>query len=397
MGLVLAPESSCGSPCAEPRRELLPRAGLGAGPTFPSKAGVASPAAASAKLWHEQYLRSEASQQLLTVVRNGDLLLVKAALTGLAVPDCCDGAGVTPLHAAVDGGHDEILVLLLARRASPEAPGGPLFDGPPAALASRRGHEDCLALLLNARAMPHARAGPELDAGTCLHFAAHDGHEGCIRLLLRAHVPTAKVAARGAVERTVVAHTDLLANLPDRRGRLPLHAAVGAEQPECAAVLLAEGFSLVDYTDGEGDGPIHLAAMASAQATGAEMCRMLVERGADVNLRTACQDTALHLAAMHGLVWVTQVLLQLAADPNLVESNKGRAPLHFASRHGSAEVCRLLVEALADPHIRDHSHGTALTCARTHACKDIVAGGMRRAECGSYAIANVDADGGLIA
>mmetsp|Transcript_95226 Transcript_95226/g.306858 ORF Transcript_95226/g.306858 Transcript_95226/m.306858 type:complete len:287 (-) Transcript_95226:762-1622(-) len=142
MGLVLAPESSCGSPCAEPRRELLPRAGLGAGPTFPSKAGAASPAAASAKLWHEQYLRSQASQQLLTVVRNGDLLLVKAALTGLAVPDCCDGAGVTPLHAAVDGGHDEILVVLLARRASPEAPGGPLFDGPPAALASRRGHED---------------------------------------------------------------------------------------------------------------------------------------------------------------------------------------------------------------------------------------------------------------
>lgn len=301
------------------------------------------------------------------------------------MPDCCDAVGTTPLHAAAHGDHVEILKLLLSHQATPEAPGGPLFDGSPAALASSRGHSECLRLLLTARAAPASRVRP--GGGTCLHSAAVEGQLECVRLLLACDVPTAKARARGTVEETLFQHASLLANLKDDQKRLPLHLAAEGEWPEVVEALLTEGFSLLDETTDEGDGVIHAAALCSQELVGSRMVTLIVEAQGDVSLQTACGDSALHLAAAHGLVLVCQTLLGLVADPNALETAKGQTPLHQAARADSAIACELLLAAAADPHKCDDGGGTPLARARSSACRTLLSAAMREAETCMYQVA----------
>lgn len=333
-------------------------------------------------LWFGHYKHSEASRTLLQAVKNGDAAVARKALSGLAVTDCCDAIGVTPLHAAVQGGHVEILELLLGRQATVDAPGGPLFNGSPCALAAGQGRVECLHLLLLARAAPASRVRP--GGGTCLHSAVSQGHLECLRLLLEADVPTATATRRGAVEETLFQQADLAANIKDYNQRLPLHVAAEGERSEVLEVLVQDGFSLLDETTDEGDGAIHMATLCSQEGEGSRMVAFLVGAGADVNLRTACGDSPLHLAASHGLTAVCGTLLGLAADPNAVEATKGQTPLHQAARFDSALACELLLASAADPHRCDNWGGTPLARAKSSTCRTILSAAMRTAECKKY-------------
>merc|ERR1712216_57031 len=168
--------------------------------------------------------------------RAGDRFLVEKHLGSLGKPNCCNAAGLTPLHAATELGRTDIVKLLLAHNADVAAPPGPDFDGPPIALASHHGYFECVEALLAGRAAPQATSNP-YDS-TCVHRAAAQGHSMCVRALLAAHYLTAKVEKLGGVHRSVVEPRELIANFKDANERPPLHRAAAPGHFECVEILI---------------------------------------------------------------------------------------------------------------------------------------------------------------
>lgn len=76
-----------------------------------------------------------------------------------------------------------------------------------------------------------------------------------------------------------------------------------------------------------------------------EIVKLLIDRGADVNLKGEAWYGPLHAAALGGHVEVVKLLLQHGADVNIFSHNK---PLHYAAMNGHIEVARILLAHGAD-------------------------------------------------
>jgi len=77
---------------------------------------------------------------------------------------------------------------------------------------------------------------------------------------------------------------------------------------------------------------------------------LALDRGADVNWRQAAYffgKAPLHMAAMQGEDAVARVLLDRGADVNVVDQDNC-TPLHYAASSGHESVARLLVDRGAD-------------------------------------------------
>ena len=84
------------------------------------------------------------------------------------------------------------------------------------------------------------------------------------------------------------------------------------------------------------------------------------------------QLTPLHLASLYGWVEMVRVLLDRGATVNL-EDNLGRTPLHMASLARDAPVCmaQLLLEHGADVNAQDNNYATPLDFASHHGTPEI--------------------------
>ena len=69
---------------------------------------------------------------------------------------------------------------------------------------------------------------------------------------------------------------------------------------------------------------------------------------------------------------VCKVLLQNGADKD-PRGNGGRTPLHQAAFHGEAEVCKVLLQKGADKNLRDDDGRTPLDCARQVGHQNVIA------------------------
>jgi hypothetical protein len=100
--------------------------------------------------------------------------------------------------------------------------------------------------------------------------------------------------------------------------------------------------------------------------------RELLRKGANVNAKHGDYDsTPLHVAALWGHAEVARLLLDHGADVNS-RSKDGWTPLHYAAAFGYADVARLLLERGADPSIKDDKGRTPLDVARERGYEEVV-------------------------
>jgi ankyrin repeat protein len=137
-----------------------------------------------------------------------------------------------------------------------------------------------------------------------------------------------------------------------RRGVLhPLLCAAAADDATAVEELLKQGAD-PGVRDPLGRTALHIAA---------ELCRTnaakaLLTHGADPNARDAEDNTPLHRAVAGDCVEVAELLLNYGADPNAAD-RRGQTPLWYGS---NVDVSELLLSRGADPNIRDKDGHTPL-------------------------------------
>jgi uncharacterized protein len=134
-----------------------------------------------------------------------------------------------------------------------------------------------------------------------------------------------------------------------------------------ATPLLGQGApatdASVDTRDPDGRTPLMLAALANDETA----VTSLLARGADPNLRDSRGDTALVLAAEHGVA-IVRTLVEGGAEVDGA-NDEGRTPLMTAAEH-SLDTVRYLLEHGADSSHRDGAGLSPLTVARAAGNKD---------------------------
>ena len=225
----------------------------------------------------------------------------------------------------------------------------------------------------------HLDAGTDVDAKndigrTPLHFAAWNGHKEVTALLI----------AKGA---------DVNAQMDD--GTTPLDWAIRFDETETADLLRKHGGKTADWFNA--DKSIHTAARAghieavkqhlvagtdvnSKDGDGytclhltlgvvgerhKEVAELLINKGADVNVKLPGGWTPLLWAVINGLKEVAELLIASGADMNAKERD-GMTPLHRAALEGHKEIVKLLIAEGADVNAKDRGGQTPLDRAITY-------------------------------
>ena len=153
----------------------------------------------------------------------------------------------------------------------------------------------------------------------------------------------------------------------DLAERTPLHYAIDAANPndETDKRLKAVVSVLIEYgADTElrgrdGIGALHCAARNSSAA----VTNQLLEAGAYVNIQDNARRTPLHWAAYKGSVEVIKILLRKGADKG-ARDDYGRIPLHLAAVAGEAGAMKELLDpANVEKDSRDRDDRTPLHLA----------------------------------
>jgi ankyrin repeat protein len=137
-----------------------------------------------------------------------------------------------------------------------------------------------------------------------------------------------------------------------------LLSALRSQNQAAVASALADGTS-ADTLDEHGASALVLAARVGH--TG--ILRLLLGRGADVELRGKADMTALHWAAVLGHSEAVAVLLDAGATVGELTGVTAATPLILAAAGGHLEVVRLLCGRGADLDYRDQEGWTAWTVA----------------------------------
>jgi ankyrin repeat protein len=100
-----------------------------------------------------------------------------------------------------------------------------------------------------------------------------------------------------------------------------------------------------------------------------EIVKILIDHGADVNLKGEAWCGPLHAAALGGHVEVVKLLLHHGADVNIFSHNK---PLHYAAMNGHIEVAQILIAHGADINAKGTDEYTPLGTAVSNLQVDMV-------------------------
>ncbi len=142
----------------------------------------------------------------------------------------------------------------------------------------------------------------------------------------------------------------------DVPGELPMRDAIVAGDVAAVAALLDAG---ADPTSDWGAGvtAVHWAAARDHR----EIVALLVENGANVNVRTDAGQTPLLLASTSASYDTVTWLLAHGADPTISSyALPTQNALHDAAAAGNADAVRALLDFGVDPNVRDANGSTPL-------------------------------------
>ena len=101
------------------------------------------------------------------------------------------------------------------------------------------------------------------------------------------------------------------------------------------------------------------------------ICRLLIDKGAQVEAKGSFGLTPLHRAAEQGHVEIVRLLCDRGADVE-ARDRWGERPLHMAARNGHISVVKELIEERnADINARNGNGSTALWFARQYHKHDV--------------------------
>ena len=172
-------------------------------------------------------------------VEKGNLIGVQTELDKGVDVNAKREDGSTPLHGAAEGGHGEIVELLITAGADLHATTVPMLGGGgwiPLHSAARQGHRGIVELLIEMGTDVNTR---DSAGKSTLHDAVLEGHKGIVELLIN----------KGA-------------DLNDKSGYYgtPLHVAGSMGHKEIAELLIANGADL-NVQDGFGRTPLNAAEL----------------------------------------------------------------------------------------------------------------------------------------
>ncbi|KAJ3471710.1 hypothetical protein MRS44_001809 [Fusarium solani] len=238
--------------------------------------------------------------------------------------------------------------------------------------ASQHGHTEVIRALL-AKDRTNIDATESLEGWTALHVAIYYGHRDAVFALLE---QGAKLGTK------------------DNDGWTPLMTAIKEKRQEIAKRLLGlGGYFQLETPSESGHTPL-MAASINGFSAGASL---LINEGADCNVRSRrtkstplilasywghsgvveallrdnqtdvnAQDkdkwTALHEASNKGHSKVVEVLLQRQANVGMGKDDE-RTPLHLASKKGNEDIVKQLLKAEAKVDVKDKDGKTALHLA----------------------------------
>lgn len=145
----------------------------------------------------------------------------------------------------------------------------------------------------------------------------------------------------------------------------PLHVAVINGQVDVVKVLLAKG-AQVDVESERRSRALHLAAEKGHE----QILKVLADAGANLNAFRQWDGTALHIAAANGHDKAVSVLIDAGGDINAYQQGLGTA-LHIAAEKGYEKVVTILLDAGADAKLDLPKHGNALYVAAAHGHENI--------------------------
>lgn len=186
------------------------------------------------------------------------------------------------------------------------------------------------------------------DAGINPNAQDSDGRTVLISAAARGELDVVKVLLSHGVD----------VNVKDNRGYTALSHAIEARYPEVEEALLNRP-EIDPNVGGLLGRPILLAYVWRDNQKATER---LLALGADVKLRDADGDTALHGAAETGNVEIMRRLLDKGADPN-AKNKLGGTPLMWAAVYGNDDAAQLLLSRGADPSLKDNDGITAVEWA----------------------------------
>ena len=326
----------------------------------------------------------EKGDQMIEMMRAADFRKARALLADGAYPDARDDqTGATALTLACMEGRLDMVAALLDHHADPDRPdaGGRT----PLQMACLVGKPMLVRLLLEHDAEVNTR---NRDGETPLINAAAGGRLEIAAMLLangakvNAHGPNGMTALMFAAFGDPEMVALLLQNGADINAR---------DHDGNTALICASGpFSRTWETD---DGASNTLRTLSGNA---EVVRLLVSAGADVNVENDAGYTAWSLAASSGYDKIAGLLKSSGARPagrrmdvnavfrmaleleqldmarSLLErgadvdhrNESGSTPLMLAAYNGKIEVARMLLDAGADPTVKNQHGYTALDYAR---------------------------------
>ena len=103
------------------------------------------------------------------------------------------------------------------------------------------------------------------------------------------------------------------------------------------------------------------------------LCRLLLDHNADVNIQDNAGWTLLHRCAREGNENLCRLLLDHNANVN-IQDNAGCTPLNWCTCKGYENLCRLLLEHNANVNIQDRDGSTPLhlSACRNRDCSKII-------------------------